>query len=186
MDAIDMLLQRVSVAKVTEPGPTPEQCRILVSAALRAADHGSLQPWRFLFIEGAGRERLGDLFVQAASAGQPLSDAAQERFRAMPLRAPTLVVAIARCQDHPKVPHSEQAYAAAAAVQNLINAAYALGLGAIWRTGELAYNVQVAQGLGLQVGESIMGFVYLGAPINSPELPKSSPPEAFFQYWPAE
>ncbi len=185
MDALHMLLQRVSVAKVTEPGPSPEQCRTLVSAALRAADHGSLQPWRFLFIEGAGREQLGELFVQA-SAEQTLSDSARERFRAMPLRAPCILVAIAHCQDHPKVPFGEQQFAAAAAVQNILNAAYALGLGAIWRTGELAYSTQVAAGLGLQPTEHIMGFVYLGTPINSPSLPKTSPPEDFFRRWPAE
>ncbi len=44
----------------------------------------------------------------------------------------------------------------------MLIAAHALGLGAIWRTGEMAYNPLVQKGLGLAENEKIVGFVYLG------------------------
>ncbi|ACE86174.1 nitroreductase family protein [Cellvibrio japonicus] len=185
MDAIKALHERVSVAKLAEPGPSMDQCRSLIRAALRAADHGNLQPWRFLLVQGEGRRQLGELFVSAARAkGEPLGDAAIERFKSMPLRAPMVMVVIARTQEHPKVPIVEQQYSAAAAAQNVVNAAYALGLGAIWRTGDLAYDPGVAAGLGLAEGESIIGFIYIGTPINSPEPARESNPDIFFQFWP--
>lgn len=50
MDALDVLLNRVSVARLTEPAPTAEQLETLFAAALRAPDHKQLRPWRFLTI----------------------------------------------------------------------------------------------------------------------------------------
>ena len=41
-------------------------------------------------------------------------------------------------------------------------AAHALGLGAIWRTGDMAYDPIVANGLGLSDQDKIVGFIYLG------------------------
>ena len=42
------------------PGPDAAQRELLFRAALRAPDHAVLRPWRFLTIEGAGREHLGE------------------------------------------------------------------------------------------------------------------------------
>lgn len=185
MDALAALQERVSVAKLTEPAPTPEQCEAMVRAALRAADHGNLQPWRFLLIEGEGLERLGELFARVALINKPESSAVElERFKNMPKRAPMVVVSIAVCQEHPKIPAIEQHLSAGAATQNLINAAYALGLGAIWRTGDMAYDAQVMAGLGLAVHEKIVGFIYLGTPVEPLGVPKPVVPQGFFATWP--
>ncbi len=58
----------------------------------------------------------------------------------------------------------EQILAAGAAAQNILLAAHALGLGAIWRTGAPAYNGDVARALGLPAEGRIVAFIYLGAP----------------------
>lgn len=184
MDALSVLHERTSVSKVTAPAPTQEQCRLLIKAALRAADHGGLRPWRFLVIEGQGLDALGRLFERVASADNPqLSEAERERLLNMPKRAPMILVVIARCQEHPKVPVSEQLLSAGAAAQNILSAAYAMGFGAMWRTGDMAYDSRVAQALGLQSNESIIGFIYLGTPINPPAPPRSANPDDFFSYW---
>ena len=47
--------------------PTSDQLDHLFRAAVRAADHGLLRPWRFLIIRGQARSRLGDLLVAAAN-----------------------------------------------------------------------------------------------------------------------
>jgi len=46
MDALDLLLNRVSVTRLTEPAPDPAQLDLLFRAAMRAPDHGQLRPWR--------------------------------------------------------------------------------------------------------------------------------------------
>lgn len=187
MDALTVLQQRVSVSRLDAPAPTKAQRDALLLAAVRAADHGNLKPWRFLFIEGEGLKRLGELFVRVALANKPESSAAElERFKNMPKRAPMIAVAIAVCQEHPKVPIIEQVISAGAATQNLITAAYALGLGAMWRTGEMAYDQQVMAELGLSQHEKIVGFIYLGTPIAPLGVAKLSRPEDFFSIWPNE
>ena len=55
MQALDALLNRVSVPRLIDPAPTAEQREVLFAAATRAPDHGHLQPYRFLTVEGAAR-----------------------------------------------------------------------------------------------------------------------------------
>jgi len=163
MDAIQAITQRVSVPQLTGPGPTPQQIETLFQAALRAPDHAWLRPWRYLTVQGEAQHKLGELFLKAAlSKDSELSEEKQAKTLNMSKRAPLLVVAIADKKDHPKVPPLEQQLAVGAGVQNMITAAYAMGLGAIWRTGEMATNEIVKTGLGLKENEDIIGFIYIG------------------------
>ena len=168
MEALDALLNRVSVPRLMEPAPNAAQREALFQAALRAPDHGQLRPWRFLTVEGQAREKLGQLLAEAVKLEGDTSEAALDKARAMPLRAPLLVVVIARLQDHFKVPASEQRLAAGCAAHGILLAAHAQGIGAVWRTGELSYSKHVAKGLGLADNEEIIAFLYLGTPLNEP------------------
>lgn len=188
MDAIAALHQRVSQARLQAPAPSVEQVETLIRAATRAADHGNLQPWRFLVIEGDGLVNLGRLFAKAATLKKPdISQAELDRFAGMPLRAPMIIVAIAQCRAHPKVPEVEQLLAAGAAAQNIINASFALGLGAIWRTGDMAYDELVKKGLGLvqdeTLTEQIVGFIYLGTPATDSLPPRAIDIHKYFAAW---
>lgn len=183
MDALDALLNRVSAPRLCEPAPDAAQRELLFRAALRAPDHSQLRPWRFLTIEGAAREQLGELFAQALPADA--SPEALSKARAMPLRAPLLVVVIARVQAHPKVPAQEQVLAAGCAAHGILLAAYVQGIGAVWRTGELAYNAQVAAGLGLAADEQIIAFLYLGTPERELRTPQPLAVADFVSAWPA-
>lgn len=182
MDALDALLNRVSAPRLIEPAPTEEQRQVLFRAALRAPDHAQLRPWRFLTVEGRARNELGELFVSALGA-----DSAPETIAktlAMPLRAPFLVVVIARVQEHPKVPAQEQVLAAGCAAHGILLAAHAQGIGAVWRTGEMAYNARVAKGLGLADNEQIIAYLYLGTPERELRTPQDLPVEEFVTAWP--
>jgi nitroreductase len=174
MEALDVLLNRVSVPRLVEPAPDATQREILFSAALRAPDHGQLRPYRFLTVEGDARNRMGDLLAEALiESGKGEDEKALEKARSGPLRAPLVVVVIARLQDHFKVPKKEQAITAGCAAHGVLLAAYALGVGAVWRTGDLSYAPHVAKGLGLTADEEVVGFLYLGTPLNPPrEAPK--------------
>ncbi|MHC6226719.1 nitroreductase family protein [Pseudomonas sp. X10] len=168
MEALDALLNRVSVPRLTEPAPNAAQREALFQAALRAPDHGQLRPWRFLTVEGQAREKLGELFAEAVQLKGDASQAALDKARAMPLRAPLLIVVIARLQGHFKVPQSEQRLAAACAAHGILIAAHAQGVGAVWRTGDMAYDAHVAQGLGLAANEELIAYLYVGTPLNEP------------------
>lgn len=184
MNALDMLHRRSSSPVLSDPAPTPAQLEVLWQAAARAPDHALLRPYRFLVIEGPERAVLGELFVKAASAKNSQIEATRlEKIRSMPLRAPMLLVAVAVTQDHPKVPEVEQVITAGCATQAIIQAAFALGLGAMWRTGEMAFDTQVKAGLGLQSHEQIIGFIYLGSSDRQRE-PASVNSAEFVARWP--
>jgi nitroreductase len=187
MDALVALHQRVSITKLTAPAPDGVQLKQLFKAALRAADHGNMRPWRFLVIEGQALEKLGELFARVGKDNKPeITEAELERFKSMPLRAPMIIACIAKCQENPKVPLIEQIISAGAATQNLINAAFALGLGAVWRTGDMAYDPQIKKALGLEINEELIGYVYIGTPSVPAHLPREQNPEEFFSYWSQE
>ncbi|MEH6473853.1 MAG: nitroreductase [Halopseudomonas sp.] len=185
MDALELLQQRVSSPLLGDQPPTQAQLDVMFNAALRAPDHAGLHPWRFLTIAGDDRIQLGELFLQAGLVADPqMNETKRTKLRNMPMRAPLLVVAVACLHDHPKVPQLEQQVSAGAAVQNLLLAAFAQGVGGMWRTGDMAYHPDVMQELGLANNEQIIGFIYLG---SQPErLKKIHPrdPANFVQAWP--
>lgn len=188
MEALDALLKRVSVTRLEEPAPDAAQREAIFRAALRAPDHGQLRPWRFLSVEGAARDALGELFARAvaekqADAEPAVLDKALAKARAMPLRAPWLVVVIARLQAHPKVPPQEQLLAAGCATHGMLLAAHVQGIGAVWRSGELSYDASVKAGLGLAENEEIVGFLYLGTPQGEPRTPPQLDPADFVTDW---
>lgn len=184
MDAIQALTERVSCAKLQHPAPSVDQRQAIFQAALRAADHGNLRPWRFLTVEGERLADLGQLYKEAALQDSPqLNETQQQRFFAMPQRAPLVLVCIAQRQQHPKVPEIEMQMAAACAVQNMLNAAFAQSIGAYWRTGDMAYHAHVREGLAVADNEDIIGYLYLG---TRQQEPKSAPLLAvddYFQAW---
>ncbi len=184
MEALDVLLNRVSVPRLIEPAPDAAQREILFSAALRAPDHGQLRPYRFLTVEGDARQRMGDLLVEALRAnGGEIDEKALEKARLGPLRAPLVVVVIAKIQDHFKVPRKEQLITAGCAAHGVLLAAYALGIGAVWRTGELAYSTHVAKGMGLAADEEVIAFLYLGTPQNPPREAAKPDLAGFVSEW---
>ncbi|KZY38491.1 MULTISPECIES: nitroreductase family protein [unclassified Oleiphilus] len=163
---LEILKSRVSHPRLSAPAPSPDQMETVFQAALRTPDHKCLKPWRFLVIEGDSLHRLGDLFCQAAEANEgKLSEAQENKYRSMPLRAPKIIVAVSKNIEHPKVPFEEQVVSCGVAVGYMLLALQAQGFGGIWRTGEMALNGDVKQGLGLSLEESIVGFLYIGTPL---------------------
>ena len=164
MDALTLLKSRNSAAKLCAPAPNDTELQDIFAAASRAPDHGRLRPWRFLLIRGEALSALGDVFAKAAMERDPaVTEADCQRFRIQPLRAPLIVVVIARIEDHPKIPVIEQQLSAACAAHGALLAAEALGYAGIWRTGVNAFDPNVHKALGLERSEEISGFLYIGS-----------------------
>ncbi|MDE1464590.1 nitroreductase family protein [Spartinivicinus poritis] len=185
MEILTALHNRVSKPRLVEPGPSDEQLAGIFQAALRAPDHAMLKPWRFLTIAGTGLEKLGQLFAEAAKQDQPdLSQEALNKYLGMPLRAPMIIVVICSPKPHLKVPEVEQILSTGAATQNMLLACHGMELGAMWRTGAMAYHTHVKAGLGIGTDELLAGFLYVGTPQGStkriPELNLTD----FVQNWP--
>lgn len=169
-----MLHTRNSVNLLSEPGPSAAQLKDILKAGLRACDHKNLRPWKFLTIEGDARQKFGKLMadVKAASEGCPLSIDLRLKIESKPLRAPLIIVVVASITEHPNVPEVEQVLSAGASAQMMMTAAHALGVGAIWRSGNMMFRPEMKAGLGLLETDQIVGYLYLGTPKAVKPLPE--------------
>ncbi|QLE85285.1 NAD(P)H nitroreductase [Shewanella sp. Scap07] len=171
MDAIELLTTRQSTPRLQQPGPTESQLDTIIAAGLRVPDHGGIQPFEFIIAQQAGLQALADHFVAAAKA-EGGDEELLEKCTKMPFRAPMVITIVAKVTAHPKVPALEQQLAAGCAVMAMQQAAFALGLGAIWRTGGLAFNRHLHQQLELVDADQIVGFLYIGTPaVKAPSKP---------------
>lgn len=167
-DVFDVIRARRSHSVLAEPGPNETQLRQILTAAACAPDHGRLRPWRFTLLSGGDREAFGEVLADSARRRDPrITEGRLAVERQRFLRAPLVIAAGARITDC-AIGEPEQVAAVAAAVQNLILSATALGFGSTWRTGAAAKDSHVKEALGLRPRDSIVGFVYLGTPFGTP------------------
>jgi nitroreductase len=173
MDALENIFSRHSWPKV-RPDPVPrELIEKLLDAAVQAPNHHRNRPWRFFVLTGDARVRLGEAMAQAVKQHNPdASEADLHREREKPLRAPVVIAVAADCPSEPRILDVENLAATAAAVENLLLAAHALGLGAMWHTGSAAYDPAVKAFFGLTPEQHLVSFVYVGYPEPLPHLPE--------------
>jgi nitroreductase len=179
MDALTAIRTRASASKLAEPGPTPEQLDLILKLGIRAPDHGRLSPWRFVVIEGEARARFGQAIADIRRRRPPEpTERELEREAEKAMRAPTIVAVAAHITNPERIPPIEQILAAGAAAQNMMLAAHAMGLGAMWKTGTAAYDGELKKTLGLDEDDHIVAFLYIGTPLSfapprrdSPDMP---------------
>jgi nitroreductase len=176
MDALELMLTRESALKLEAPGPSVEELNRMFASAVRAPDHGRLRPWHFVVIDSDRREAFGALMADSLRRREPeATEGALQKERAKAFRSPVIVAVAAKVQREHKIPVIEQVASAAAAAQTIMLAAPALGYGAVWKTGAPAYDPAVKAALGLDPGDDIIGFLYIGtrtggsAPFPRPE-----------------
>jgi nitroreductase len=167
MDLLAGIRSRTSPLKLGAPAPSAEQIEQIIRAGTRAPDHGRLRPWRFTVFEGAAREKLGDAMANCLRTRLPNSPKEHlDAERAKALRAPVVIVVGAKISKG-RIPEIEQVCAVAAAAQNMLLAAHALGYGAMWKTGAAAYDPAVKELCGLEPQDHIVAIIYLGT-VTSP------------------
>lgn len=184
--ALEFLFTRRSIKLVQEPAPNQEQLAQILKAAMTAPDHGRLQPWRFVTIQGAAVERLAELAISAMrDAGQPFTDTKEASIRRWLAKVPMLI-GIACHIDHSNtvIPEDERMLATGAAVTNMLNAAHMLGFGAFWSTGLGTYVEEVGEALGFDSLEyRFMGFFSVGTPVNVLPPAQRPDPQQFVTEW---
>ena len=177
MDVLEALRTRRSIGKLSGDVSPADVCTI-VEAGLYAPNHKLTEPWRFTILRGDARLRLGQAWAareaERTSLQGPEREAYLNREAQRPLRAPVLVVVSTRTSDDAEVALEDFA-ATAAAVQNMLLAAHGLGLGAIWRTGTMAYDTATIRFLELEPSDRIVAIVYVGQPAMEP--PRTRPRE---------
>ena len=164
MHKLSFLTEHCSIPakQLTDPAPSELELKSILQAAMSAPDHGQLRPFRFLIIRGDARQQLSQVFEQAARL-RGADEATVLKQLQKPLRAPVIIVVIARITHNPAIPDIEQLLSAAVAAQHIQLACRALNYGSIWVTGENSYDLNVYEALGLNVHERVIGFIYTGS-----------------------
>ena len=161
METYEAIMTRRSVPVVSDAAIDKRWIERLLDAAVRAPNHHLTQPWRFIVLTGRALQEFAD----AWAAGAQREGKDPEAARSKALRAPVIICVVERPKGHlPKVSEIEEHHATGAALQNILLAAHDMGLGAMMRTGPAAYIPEVRRHLGLEEGELIAGFIYLGHP----------------------
>jgi nitroreductase len=175
MTVFHTIVKRRSIGKMLAERPTRQQIERLLEAATHAPNHHNAQPWRFLVLAGESRNQLGEIMAEGLLARITHLDdktrrALLEKERNKLLRAPVIIVAVSLFPKTEAEVAIENIEAVAAGVQNMLLTAEELGLGAMWRTGDSAFNPHVKTWLGLNPQDEIVAFVYVGYPaISVPE-----------------
>jgi nitroreductase len=164
-DTIDFLKTRRSVKprEMSGKGPSPAELETILTIGARVPDHGKLAPWRFIIFENDARKRAGTVIATVFARKNP--DAPVEEIEAQKHKlteAPLVIAVVSAPKPHPKIPPWEQELSAGASCLNIVAAATALGYGANWLTGWIAYDRDVLAGLGLQADEKLAGFIHIG------------------------
>ncbi len=172
MDVFEAIHNRHSVKKVKEDAVPRELIEKLLDAAVQAPNHYRVRPWRFVVLTDHARHRLGDVMFDSLQQRHPeLSQEAFHKAHATPFQAPVVIAVGVDKPGEPKVLDIENVCATAAAIENMLLAAHALGLGAKWRTGEWARDAKVKEFLGFDPDQHLIGFVYVGYPEFIVEYP---------------
>jgi nitroreductase len=173
--ALDFLLSRRSrpAKTLVPPVPNRDQLMPMLTAAARSPDHGKLEPWRFIVVEGAAMARLAELAeTRGGALGKSPEDIAKGRSQFDQGNLAVAVIESPKPSD--KIPPIEQSYSTGAVCLALLNAALASGWGANWLSGWVSHDAEFgAQGLGLAPEERIAGFIHIGTEqFAPPERPR--------------
>jgi nitroreductase len=169
MDVFEAIKNRRSIGRVKPDPIDKETITKLLEAATWAPNHYNTEPWKFFVLTEDGRRPLGRTLAEIAKEAMedPSSEENEKKLKKLEekaFRAPVIITVAVTPSDNPKAEHIEEVGAVNAAIQNMLLAAHALGLGSIWRTGKACYHPKMKGLFGLADKEEVLGFIYLGYP----------------------
>jgi coenzyme F420-0:L-glutamate ligase / coenzyme F420-1:gamma-L-glutamate ligase len=189
-DLLSLMQARRSIRRFTRQAVAREDLLRLIEAARWAPSNHNRQPWKFMVIEDANqiqamarevREALEVRLKSLPALASPFADELA-RHGTVFAQAPMLLAVLhkqpvgfsaallAGLSDPALV--SGEPLSVAMAVQNLLLAAQALGLGACVLTPPLLASSALASSLALPAGYHITCLVALGHPDEAPEPPR--------------
>lgn len=141
----------------------------LIELLTWAPNHKRTWPWRLAVLTGDSRRVLGESIANVMAAQG--DDAPKvEKTRTKYLRSPIVIAAGAAPGDSPERT-AENRYAVAAGLQNLLLAAHARGLAALWGSPMRGANAVINDVCRFAPDTEVLGLVYLGWPTGTVETP---------------
>lgn len=164
-----LLTRRSRPAKtLTDAAPSEAEILTMLTAAARTPDHGKLEPFRFVVIRGAARERLAERCAHHMREAGEAPEKIEKQAGGF-LHGGAILTVVFSPKPSEKIPEWEQHLAAGGACLALLNAALASGWGANWLTGWASERrAFLEDDLGLAPHERLAGFIHVGGETAAP------------------
>lgn len=137
----------------------------LLELANWAPTHAMTEPWKFIVYTGESKTKFAqdqaDLYKKNTPE-EKFMEATYQKLQSNTANASHVIVAIMKRGNNPKIPVLEEICAAAAAVQNILLGAEALGIAALWSTGGLTLSPVLKEYFQLGEEDVIIGQLFLG------------------------
>ena len=136
----------------------------LLELANWAPTHRRTEPWRYIVLSGAAKQRLGEFLAdryEKRTTPDSFKPSKKEKIIEKCDKSQYIMLIILRRDPAERVPEWEEIAALAMSVQNMWLACSAEGVGCYWSTP--ATKDDVHEFVTLQPGEQCMGFFYIGS-----------------------
>jgi nitroreductase len=151
MSLFDAIHSQRAIRHFSEQPVSDEAVETILNAAVRAPSGGNRQPWRFVVLRDADlKRRLGQWYLAAWRAATAAMEVLTQPYRHgadLAQQMATVPVLILACIDHAEVGSGRGSVTRGAsiypAVQNLMLAARALGLGTVLTTLHTQYESEI-------------------------------------------
>lgn len=162
------IMTRRTIKKFTDQPVDPEEIIELLNVAKWAPNHKITEPWRFQLYAGEGKEKFAQAFMdsQPKEGGKHTEKTLRKAqyYKDIPLQ---LVVIM---PEDPRQRTWDEDYGAVSSfIQNFQLAAWARGIGMVWRTNDWVYSPVFREGIGVKPGEKIVATLMIGYPYHVPE-----------------
>jgi nitroreductase len=181
LDVVRAIQTRQSINRVKQDPVSKESIEQVLESAVHAPNHKITEPWRFHVFTGKGRgelararAKLAEILAYEEGEEPELVAGRVSRERKKTFRSPVIITVISLA-GRDEVETLENYAACCAAVQNMQLTAHALGLASIWRTGPVAYHPFMRDFFGLDDGDRIVAYLYLGYPDMGERARRRSP-----------
>ncbi|MBR4841874.1 MAG: nitroreductase family protein [Bacteroidaceae bacterium] len=183
ISAIDVIMSRTSIRSFTGDPVSREQLETILKAGMAAPSAINIQPWRFVVLTDkekiantfGNNPRGADMFTKA---GAVIVVCGETSRMAKPFGQP----------DSPETPQPNMFWFedCSAAAENILLAAKAIGLGAVWTAGYPAEDrtAPVSNALGLPENIVPLCIIPIGVPAEAPEpKDKWNPQNIHWEKW---
>lgn len=208
VDMLEGIMTTRAIRRFTDDAVTDEEIRTCIRAAIQAPSGGNIQPWRFVVVTDPDvKRRLGDVYRKAYDRYEPTLMASLPPFRSPAdeesfmrgTRAsrdlaesigatPAIVVVcmpsidLTLTDDEGPIDIGRLDASVYTAVQNLLLAARAQGVGTALTTVIRAYQDEAREVLGIPEGYEIAALVPMGRPRGRFGIARRIPAEKL-TYW---
>ena len=145
----------------------------LLNLAHWAPTHGRTEPWRFKVYANEGVSTFCEAHAALYKTNtdpETFTTAKFENLQKLGSQTSHIIGVYMQRQVPAKIPLVEEIAATAAAIQNILLGAEALGISALWSTGGMTHHPALKSFWGLADEDVVMGLLYLGY-TNEPAAP---------------